>query len=327
MTDYFFRKDGIPNEAEQYFKEALTENIDILTITKRYIKENLQQEMQPTEINYVMYPHLGEELFKDDRIATEGLEGREDNYNNYGGVAIYIRDEEDQNMILKEEYRDLRIGYISIVEHYNVIENILSAIHELNHFRDPFNSSVNYVTKFHKEGYEQDKKQFIQHNVRHILNEYYANYRTYKYLKTILIYLNVEDFDIEGILNQSLYNLKSSLTQFKDKLISLKDMEENYYRFSQYLTIFFRFYEIILKFLGKWHGLLQNNKEINPIFKKIWEYLKKKIEEDSLEFIITSIDLIKAIITPNFKEKGNILELYTLFYNIASQYSSVIESL
>jgi len=73
-------------------------------------------------------------------------------------------------MILKEEYRDLRIGYISIVEHYNIIENILSAIHELNHFKDPFNSSINYVKKFHSKGYEQDTTKFIQFNVRNILN-------------------------------------------------------------------------------------------------------------------------------------------------------------
>lgn len=327
MTNFYFRLEGISYEAEKYFKEELTENIDILTITKRYIKENLQQEMQPTEINYVMHPHLGEELFKDDRIATEGLEGGGDNYNNYSGVAIYIRDEEDQNMILKEEYRDLRIGYISIVKHYNIIENILSAVHELNHFRDPFNLSINYVKNFFSKGYEQDTNKFIQFKVRNILNEYYANYRTYNYLKNIIFLLNIEKFNIEGILNQALSNLKNSLTHFKESLISLKYMEENYYRFSQYLTFIFKFYEIILKFLGKWHGLLQNYKEINPIFKNIWEYLKKKIEEDSLEFTITFIDLIKSIITPNFKEKGNILELYNLFYNIASQYNSVIESL
>jgi len=104
-------------------------------------------------------------------------------------------------------------------------------------------------------------------------------------------------------------------------------MEENYFRFSQYLTIFFRFFEIILKFLGKWHGLIQNNKEINPIFNKIWEHFKKTIEEDSLEFTIYFIDLIKSIITPTFKDKGNIIELYNLFYIISSQYSLVIETL
>jgi len=326
MTDFYFRKEGKSYEAEKYFKEELTQNINILTITKKYIKENLQV-MQPTEINYVMYPHLGEELFKDERIAMEEVEGEKNDYNNYGGVAIYIRDEEDQNMILKEEYRDLKIGYISIVEHYNIIENILSAIHELNHFKDPFNSSINYVKKFLSKGYEQDTIKFIQFNVRNILNEYYANYRAYEYLKTILIDLNIEQFDIEGILNQSFYNLQSSLTQFKDRLISLKEMEENYFRFSQYLTFFFRFFEIILKFLGKWHGLIQNNKEINPIFNKTWEHFKKKVEEASLEFTINFIDLIKSIITPTFKDKGNIIEIYNLFYIISSQYSLVIETL
>jgi len=94
MTDFYFRKEGKSYEAEKYFKEELIQNINILTITKKYIKENLQV-MQPTEINYVMYPHLGEELFKDERIAIEELEGEKNDYNNYGGVAIYIRDEED----------------------------------------------------------------------------------------------------------------------------------------------------------------------------------------------------------------------------------------
>lgn len=324
MTDIYFKGEGVQYSAEEYFKTNLKNYIDVLNITKKYLCEKLKVEYQPTEINFVKYPHLGDELFKDDRIVSDKLNETKEDFNQIGGVAIYIKDEQDQNQILMEGYRNLRISYISIIEHYSIIQNALGAIHELNHFRDPFNTSVNFITKFFEKGYEQDTKLFIQHNVRNILNEYYANYRSYKYLKSILLILNLLEFDIIGILNESLFNLKNSLELFKEQLVSLKKMEENYQRFNQYLSICFKLFETIFKLLGKWHGLKKDFKDIDKVFIIIWEKYKRQID---VEFIISYLDLIESTINPNFKKEGNIEGFYNLFYYLESEYPRVLNSL
>lgn len=172
MTDFYFKEKSVQHPAEEYFRANLGKFKDVLTVAKNYLNKKLKDDPQPTEINFVRYPHLGDELFNDIRIASEGLGLPKEYYNQLGGVAIYIKDEQDQNLILRDGYRDLRIGYIPIVEHYSVIENVFGALHELNHFRDPYSSSINYAIKIYEKRYQQNTELFIQHRTRNVLNEF-----------------------------------------------------------------------------------------------------------------------------------------------------------
>lgn len=327
MVDFYFKGKGVQYPAEEYFKTNLEEYLDVLTVVKNYLNEKLKDDSQPTEINFVKYPYLGDELFNDFRIASEELDLLKEFYNQLGGVAIYIKDEQDQNLILKDGHRDLRIGYICIVEHYSIIENVLNALHELNHFRDPFNSSINYATIIHEKKYQQDTKLFIQHNTRHILNEYYANYRAYKFIKSFLIFLDLQELDVKPILDITVYNLENSFKDLKNNLNAIKNLEEDYNRFNQYLIFCFRFFEIVFKFFGKWHGLRQDFKELDNAFVKLYEYLGIELKKISFDFIINSLTSTVSLINPEFKKKGNLIELYKIFYQLGSRYPKVLNSL
>ena len=327
MTYFYFKEKGVQYPAEEYFKANLEKYMDVLTIAKNYLNEKFKENSRPTEINFVRYPYLGDELFNDLRIASEGLDLPKDYYNQLGGVAIYIKGEQDQNKILREAYRELRIGYIHIAEHYGVIENVFGALHELNHFIDPYSSSINYATKIYEKRYQQNTELFIQHNTRHILNEYYANYRAFKFLKSILTLLDLQEFDIKAILESTIYNLENSLEDLINRLNIIKNLEENYTRFNQYLIICFRFFENIFKIFGKWHGLSQDFKEIDNIYIKFYENLRPQLKNGSLEFIIDYLNPIESLINPDFKKKGNLEELYKLFYHLGSRYPDVLNSL
>ncbi len=323
MTDIYFREDKVQYCGEEYFKTNLNEYMDVLSITKKYLNEELNEEDRPTEINFVNYPYLGNELFNDDRIASHELDASKEYYNQLIGVAIYIKDEQDQNLLLKDGFRDLRISYISIIKHYNIIGNALGAIHELNHFRDPFSSSINSATLFD----EQDKKLFVQFKIRDLLNEYYATYRAYKYLKYILIFINLQELDFTWIFRQIMTQFNSSLMDFKKRLIILKDLEDNYDRFNRYFTTCCFFFDPIFRTLGKWHGLKSNWEDIDKIFIKLLEHFKNQLDKESYEFIINYLDSIKAILIPDFKNIGNIEELYDLFYHLAKRYPTILNSL
>ncbi len=327
MVDFYFRENGIQYPAEEYIKANLVEFINVIPVAKNYLNDKLKEESQPTEINFVKYPHLGDELFNDFRIASEGLDSPKEQYNQSGGVAIYIKDEKDQNLILKNGYRDLRIGYISMIEHYSVIQNIFGTLHELTHFRDPYSSSINYAIKIYEKKYQQNTELFIQHRTRHILNEFYANYRTYKFSKSILVLLNLKEFDIRDILETTIFNLKSASESLNEQLNQIKNLEESYFRFDQYLKICFQFFESIFRTYGKWHGLRRDFKEIDKIFIKLFDFLKKMLGEASLEFIIEYLNLIESLLNPEFKKEGNIEEMYKKFNHLGSRYPNVLNLL
>lgn len=326
MVKFFYRENGKIYNAREYFKLNSDKYYQIIIILKHYLEEYFDKKTEPTEINFIMYPHLGDEIFEDDRIAAEMLEQGKDELNEIRGVAICIRNDTDQNLILRDGYRDLKLIYIGLAENYSLLINILSSLHELNHLRNPFNSAVDYGIEFHGTTYKENKRKFIEYNVRNILNEYYANFRSYSYLKDLRANFSFDISDLNPILTNSMYSLKKGAEKLKTNLIKLKNMEANYFRFHQYLQSIFYFYENFLKFLGKWDGMLQCGENVDK-FNGIYEYFKSIMKENAQETLIPLSNTIKEITNPALQETREIQKFYDLFMTIANEYPSILREM
>lgn len=63
MTEFYFKEKGVQHPAGEYFNANLKEFEPVLIIIKKYLNKELDPNSQPTEINFVKYPYLGDELY------------------------------------------------------------------------------------------------------------------------------------------------------------------------------------------------------------------------------------------------------------------------
>ena len=131
------------------------------------------------ELNFVLNGTLGNELTKDEKIKP--LDDSIVNvYNRLRGAVF-------QNMGLLtdplfEQYKDEKICYISVWSD-NFGDLIITVIHEMCHFANPFKCDTEAFSKV-EEKYDLTREKYTENEVKRLLNERYAHFQAFS------IYIN-----------------------------------------------------------------------------------------------------------------------------------------
>lgn len=312
MGKIFLKKDGEVRSVD-FFEKLGYENISkLIDFTNILLELNFKEE--DIEVNFVEYPTLGNELLLDNRLNTELIEKDIDEHNKRAGIAIYIDDiDNDANEILLNGFKNEKISYICIVKEYNFIQNSLSMIHELNHFKDPYRSIADFVIQKVEGGYLQDNESYVKFKIRDLLNEYYATYHAYSQLPLILKISEIENYDLNDLFRSILWQLEGIVENLeRENLEYLKQENKEYKHQVKVIDAIFYFFDKILRFFGKWDSFKTYGQP--EFFQKVWNNLVENIKKSSLIKLDDFSIELRNIISPDIKDNLPIEEIYKFFF-------------
>ncbi len=270
-------------------------NGNTITVKNSQIPNNIREiiirlvnKIDPNiEINIVVKGKIGYEMLNDNRLDKKLIKLRFDEINKNHGLAITKYD------FLLEQYKDLKICYVSM-EHNNLLQDI---IHEAIHLKDPWKL----------ERYLDNEGGSINNFIYNMLDEFVAEYFT------ILNLLNIHDllesnslFRIKRINPNDYNNLyerfkivkengllseksdKIIVKFFEDFLIPIMYVLGQYRAFIEYLNIDLDLNKYPINLYNDFLYSIQNdwNPDLIDFFKKIKDHLIKSQIENRTELFI-----------------------------------------
>jgi len=117
------------------------------------------------EVVCVKKNQLGYEMKEDKRIQTDSPHFIIKLYNSKAGVKV-------PKWLLKDSYKDINICFCVFQNH----SDIFTIFHEVSHFyNQPFEDKIDDLTQL-------NDFEYLQYQIRRLLNEYCANYNMFKFL-------------------------------------------------------------------------------------------------------------------------------------------------
>jgi len=215
--------------------------------------------------------------------------------------------------LLLPEYKGDNICYVCYDK--SVSHGIHTLFHELAHFEDPFACNIQYSDET-EEGTYIRTDEFIQNIIQIMLNDYYAEYRSFY----IIIQLKVEKV-LKGLNLISLVEVYNRLINdcydnFNKKLSEIEFF--NHFNFQIEMIKYSKdyFFKYFFGFLGMWRAFKESNFNTDFLNTK-WNDavgLVKAFNNDSLG------DILKQI-----EDKILINQYLDLFQNRGKMFNSVFE--
>ncbi|TXT67554.1 MAG: hypothetical protein BAJALOKI1v1_60003 [Promethearchaeota archaeon] len=267
-------------------------------IQKGGLIDTLINEFQFTfdfEINLCHFGILGEELYKDTRLKEK----------------LRYEDKERFNRIVAgKTFRDLRICYVCWLNDLTLF--IQGLLHEINHFRDPFETKPDHIQSLGEEGVYIDTNKYIKNLLETHLNDFFAEYNAIN--KLIQLYL-------KGYRKINLYILaKNSLDylgeddKYKTKIREI--LEENIPSFEKQMKIIYFIQHFLFKYIFYFlagYRAFQDNRFKSIIFEKRWNAYLMKIPNSPMRELL--IQIKNKVLDRQFRVIENISELKNYTYD------------
>jgi len=314
--ELFIRRNGEIIPIESYNHSRYPYFRQLIEFNKNVINSMLSRSNLEVEINFVEFPTLGDELILDERINNNKIEPDREELNQRRGVAIKVDDDQvDYNQILLESYRDKKICYISLVEDYDIFDVIISELHEIYHFNDPFPTNIDFIPIDFRDPSELQRR-MIEHHVRHLLNDYFANYRAYFCLREILQFFNMEQYDCRRFINQSFSNINHLFYLLNEKIKVLKENRDSSRRIQKdFSGSLIDLFLDIAKIIGMWHALnelLNINLEVTE---SGWSRFMQRIGDDISGVLKNFLNTLKRDLSPHLIDNPGLEHFYNLYIN------------
>ncbi len=260
------RQDGQVIDVQVFFKENFPHLIKIIDIAKKFIVTNLDNQEIEVELNFIQYPDLREEILLDPRFNTPVIIKEHNMFRGELGAAFYSAGPDDPNKMLQEEFRHLRIAYVSITDETDFLVNALVCLRELHHFCNEYDSSMDFLLL--DEGIPKYIK-YIEFLVRDILYDFTVEYKSYEHIQAIIDLHGKETYDFEPIFKYIIGNLSESTKRFLLMTQNISSIKQN-------IDIHLLFCKEICKFFAR-NVHLTTFIHPQENFRDVWNYILNSV--------------------------------------------------
>ena len=252
-------------------KEGNDTSLEEFGINSKTISELNELIRAFNELNYidnsievvcVKKNQLGYEMNEDKRIQTDSPHFIIKLYNSKAGVKV-------PKWLLKDSYKDINICFCVFQNH----SDIFTIFHEVSHFyNQPFEDKIDDLTQL-------NDFEYLQYQIRRLLNEYCANYYMFKFL------LDHSELWVTALESHSI-----------DYLFRIRSLDKNQVAKIPIRELMFSFFDNEFNFLfyciGIWRGFYDFKKEPQIVpFDIHLKALYKRIKFDEKHILF--LDLLK----------------------------------